>query len=145
MAFVSQVLSSKPGEVWTIEPDATVYQALQLMAEKNVGALPVVENGQLVGMFSERDYARRVILVGKSSRLTTVRELMISPVISVGPDATMEACMELMTERHIRHLPVLDAGRLIGIVSSGDVLKAVVAGQQVMINDLHNFITGGRS
>jgi len=124
------------------------YKALELMAEKNIGALPVVdaENGdRLIGMFSERDYARKVILKGKSSQVTPVAELMSQPVTGVSPDDTIETCMELMTARHIRHLPVLEDGRLVGLVSIGDVLKATISEQKVLIRDLENYIVGARS
>jgi CBS domain-containing protein len=115
------------------------------MADKNVGALPVVEAGQLVGMFSERDYARKVILKDKSSRATAVGELMSHPVICVGSDDTLETCMQLMTTARIRHLPVCDGQRMIGMVSIGDVLKTVITDQQVLIKDLENYIVGARS
>jgi CBS domain-containing protein len=142
----------KPAEIWSIGPRDTVYKALQLMAEKNVGALPVVdpENGDLVGMFSERDYARKLILKGKSSQATAVEELMSCPVFCVHPDDTLETCMELITTKHIRHLPVCDSSvchgsRMIGMISIGDVLKAVIAQQKILIKDLENYIVGGRS
>jgi len=115
------------------------------MAEKNVGALPVVQDGELIGMFSERDYARKLILKGKTSQATAVEELMSHPVFCVGLDDTIETCMELMTTQRIRHLPVCGDGGLIGMVSIGDVLKAVIASQQVMIQDLENYIVGARS
>jgi CBS domain-containing protein len=124
------------------------FKALELMAEKNIGALPVVDaenGGRLLGMFSERDYARKVILKGKSSQATTVSELMSSPVTTVALDDTIETCMELMTTRHIRHLPVIDHGQMIGLVSIGDVLNALVREQRVLINDLENYIVGARS
>lgn len=145
MAFVRQLLQGKPTEVWTIEPQATVYEALELLAAKNIGAVPVVEDGELVGMFSERDYARKVILKGRSSRETTVRDLMSHPVFRVGPEETIETCMVLMTTQHIRHLPVIEGGQLIGLVSIGDILKAIIANQQVLIKDLQNYIVGARS
>lgn len=148
MCFVRQVLQGKPTEVWTIGPRDMAYKALELMAEKNIGALPVVdaENGdRLIGMFSERDYARKVILKGKSSQVTPVAELMSQPVTGVSPDDTIETCMELMTARHIRHLPVLEDGRLVGLVSIGDVLKATISEQKVLIRDLENYIVGARS
>jgi signal-transduction protein with cAMP-binding, CBS, and nucleotidyltransferase domain len=145
MTCVREILREKPAGVWTIEPQALVYTALELMADKNIGALPVVEAGQMVGMFSERDYARKVILKGRSSRATTVGELMSYPVITVGPDETIETCMQLMTARHIRHLPVLENDKLVGVVSIGDILKAIIVNQQVMIRDLENYITGARS
>jgi len=131
-----------------VGPRDMVYKALELMAEKNIGALPVVDaesGGKLLGMFSERDYARKVILKGKSSQATTVSELMSSPVTTVGLDDTIETCMELMTTRHIRHLPVIDHGQMIGLVSIGDVLDALVREQRVLIQDLENYIVGARS
>ena len=148
MTFVRQLLQGKPAEVWRVGPRDMAYKALELMAEKNIGALPVVDaenGGTLLGMFSERDYARKVILKGKSSHATTVSELMSSPVTTIGPDDTIETCMELMTTRHIRHLPVIDDGRMIGLVSIGDVLNALVSQQQVLIKDLENYIVGARS
>ena len=148
MTYVRQLLQGKPVEVWHVGPRDMAYKALELMAEKNIGALPVVDaesGSELLGMFSERDYARKVILKGKSSHATTVSELMSSPVTTVGPDDTIETCMELMTTRHIRHLPVIDHGQMIGLVSIGDVLNALVRAQQVLIKDLENYIVGARS
>ncbi len=144
MTFVRQLLQGKPTEVWTVAPGATVYKALELLAEKNIGALPVVENGELVGMFSERDYARKVILQEKSSRLLCVGDIMSHPVYCIGPDETIERCMEVMTERRIRHLPVCEGEGMIGIISIGDVLKAVIAAQKAQIRDLEHFINGDR-
>jgi signal-transduction protein with cAMP-binding, CBS, and nucleotidyltransferase domain len=145
MTFVRDILRDKPSTVWTIESRYFVYKALELMAEKDIGALPVTEDGKLVGMFSERDYARKVILKGKSSHSTTVGELMSQPVVSVGLDDTIETCMALMTEQRIRHLPVMDQNELVGMVSIGDVLKATIARQEVLIQDLSNYIVGARS
>ena len=148
MTYVRQLLQGKPAEVWQVVPRDMVYKALELMAEKNIGALPVVDGesgSKLLGMFSERDYARKVILKGKSSQATTVSELMSSPVTTVGLDDTIETCMELMTTRHIRHLPVIDHGQMIGLVSIGDVLNALVSQQRVLIKDLENYIVGARS
>ena len=148
MCFVRDLLRSRPAEVWTIGPRDTAYKALELMAEKNVGALPVVDTeagGRLVGMFSERDYARKVILKGKSSQATAVSEIMSSPVIYVSPSDDVEAAMRLMNEHHIRHLPVVEGGRLIGLVSIGDILRAMIAEKDVLIMDLENFIVGARS
>ncbi|OIO90282.1 MAG: hypothetical protein AUK03_13280 [Anaerolineae bacterium CG2_30_64_16] len=142
MFTVRQLLGTKSGNVWTIAPEASVYEALQWMADKNVGALPVVEAGRLVGVFSERDYARKVVLLGKSSRETAVGELMSHPVYYVRPEQAIEACMTLMTEKRIRHLPVLEDGALVGIVSIGDVLKAIISHQEVVIRDLEHYITG---
>ncbi len=145
MAIVREVLQGRIGEVWTIQPQATVHSALQLMADHNVGALPVVENGEVIGIFSERDYARKVGLKDKPPRITSIREVMSQPVIWISPDETIETCMEMMTTRRVRHLPVFEGTRLIGMVSSGDVLKAIIDNQQMLIQDLHNFIVGGRS
>lgn len=145
MAFVKELLQRKPADVWTIEPQATVYQALEIMADKNIGALPVMDGARIIGMVSERDYARKVILMGRSSRATTVADLMSHPVHTVGPNDTIETCMALMTERHVRHLPVLENGKLSGIISIGDVMKAIIAKQTVLIKDLENFINGARS
>lgn len=148
MCYVRDLLLGKSAEIWSIGPRDMAYKALELMAAKNVGALPVVngENaGKLVGMFSERDYARKVILRGKSSQATPVSELMSSPVICVTPDDSVETCRELMTTRHIRHLPVVENDRLVGLVSIGDVLKATISEKEVLIHDLQNYIAGARS
>jgi CBS domain-containing protein len=145
MTFVRELLEGKQAGLWTIKRQVTVYEALQEMADKNIGALPVVDDGELVGMFSERDYARKVILKGKSSQNTTVGELMSYPVFCVGPDETIETCMQLMSTQHIRHLPVCDHDQLMGMISIGDVLKSVITNQQVLIADLENFINGARS
>jgi CBS domain-containing protein len=146
MIFVRELLRGKSPEVWSVGPRDMVYKALQLMAEKNVGGLPVVDSdGNVVGFFSERDYARKVILVGKSSQATAVGELMSYPVVCVSPGDTIETCMELMTEKHIRHLVVCEEGRMVGLVSIGDLLKAVIDTQNVQIKDLENFIVGARS
>ncbi|HET6654928.1 MAG TPA: CBS domain-containing protein [Gammaproteobacteria bacterium] len=142
MATVKQVLRGKDSEVFTISSGATVYEALELLADRDVGALPVVDNGQLVGIFSERDYARKVILKGKSSRDTAVDALMTTAVYSVDPDTTVEDCMALMTDRHVRHLPVLDDRRLVGIVSIGDVVKNIIAEQRGQIRDLRDYVAG---
>ena len=148
MTFVREILHDKPAGIWSIAPQNTVYKALEQMAAKNIGALPVVDNGKVVGMFSERDYARKVILKDRSSRATAVGELMSHPVICVGLDDTLETCMALMTEHHIRHLPVIMpacSGDLVGMVSIGDVLKAMIDQQRVLIKDLENYIVGNRS
>lgn len=137
---VEQLLTDKGREVYTISPDATVLEALQKMAEHNIGALPVSDGGQMVGIFSERDYARKVILRGRASRDTPVRESMTSDVISVTPGDDMAHCMQLMTDKRIRHLPVLEDGNLIGLISVGDVVKAVMAEQKFMIDQLESYI-----
>src|SRR5512134_2525838 len=126
---VRQVLRSKGPAFHAIGPGATAYEALQIMADKNIGAMLVVENGRLIGVFSERDYARKVSLRGKSSKGTTVRELMSSPPITVGMDASMRDCMLLMTEKRIRHLPVMDNDVLWGVISIGDVVNTIITEQ----------------
>jgi CBS domain-containing protein len=146
MTFVRDLLRGKPAEVWAVGPRDMVYKALQLMAEKNIGGLPVTEpDGKVVGFFSERDYARKVILMGKSSQATAVGELMSHPVYCVSPGDTIETCMELMTEKHIRHLVVCEDDKMIGVVSIGDLLKSVIDQQSTHIKDLENFIVGARS
>jgi CBS domain-containing protein len=140
--MVKQVLRTKGQGFLAIGPDATAYDALELMANKNIGALLVVENGRLIGVFSERDYARKVILRGKSSKSTPVRELMSSPPISVASDTTLRDCMVLMTDKHIRHLPVLDHGTLMGVVSIGDVVHTIISEQQSTIEELEEYIAG---
>jgi CBS domain-containing protein len=137
-----QVLQSKGQGFLAIGPDMLVYDALEVMSDKNVGALLVVENGHLQGVFSERDYARKVILKGKSSKTTAVRELMSSPPISVGPTTSLQECMVLMTEHHIRHLPVLENGAIQGVVSIGDVVHTIISEQERVIEDLKNYIGG---
>lgn len=143
MTTVQQLLKEKPQGAWTISPRATVYQALELMAEKDIGALPVVdEHGKLVGMFSERDYARKIALLGRTSKTTTVGELMATTVYYVTPTSTVEECMAIMTEKRTRHLPVLEQGKLVGIVSIGDIVKAIITEQEITIRSLQNYITG---
>ena len=142
MKTVSQLLRTKGQAILSVSPEIPVFEALQVMAEKNVGALLVVEGGELVGIFSERDYARKVILKGKSSKEIPVREIMSSHVLYVRPEQTIEDCMALMTDKHVRHLPVLDQGRLIGVISIGDVVKALIDEQQFIIEQLQNYITG---
>ncbi len=139
---VVQVLKAKGHGFHAVGPEATAYDALEIMAEKNVGALLVVEGGKLAGVFSERDYARKVILKGKSSKNTKVRELMSSPPITIGSQTSLRDCMILMTENHIRHLPVINDGVLMGVVSIGDVVNAVISEQSAAINDLENYIAG---
>lgn len=143
MKTVRMLLQSKGDQVMAIAPDAPVFDALRLMADRNVGALLVLEAGRLVGIFSERDYARKIILKGKTSKETPVREIMTSNVVSVAPGQTIEDCMGLMTDKHIRHLPVLDDGRLVGVISIGDVVKAIISEQGFIIEQLHAYITGG--
>jgi len=141
MQTVRDLLGKKGGRVWSVAPDSTVYAALQLMADKNVGAVLVLQNGLLQGILSERDYARQVILKGKTSRDTPVREIMTTKVICVAPERTIEDCMALMTEKHIRHLPVLANGELVGVLSIGDVVKAVISEKQFIIEQLESYIS----
>lgn len=143
MVTVKQLIKEKGEQVWTIAPEATVYDALKMMSEKNVGALPVIDNDRLIGVISERDYARKVILQGKSSLQTPVRDIMTSKVIYVRPEQKVSDCMALMTDKRVRHLPVLDeAEKLAGIISIGDVVKEIMAEQKVFIQDLMNYIEG---
>ena len=142
MKTVMQLLRAKGHEVLSVSPEAPVFEALRAMADKNVGALLVVEAERLVGVFSERDYARKVILKGRSSKETPVREIMSSHVLYVRPQQTIEECMALMTDKRVRHLPVLDEEKLIGVISIGDVVKAVIAEQEFVIEQLQNYITG---
>ena len=139
-----QLLQSKGGAAWSVPSTSTVFDALQSMAEKNVGALLVIDNEKLVGIISERDYARKVALKGKSSKETPVKEIMTEKVVYVRPDESIEECVAVMTEKHIRHLPVIDAGVLIGVISIGDVVRAVIAEQKFIIAQLENYISGGR-
>jgi CBS domain-containing protein len=139
MNFVNEILKAKGRDVWTVSSDSTVYDALQEMADKNVGALLVVEDDKLVGVFSERDYARKVILHGKASK-----DIMSTEMFWVRPDQTVAVCMELMTNKRIRHLPVLDEGRLVGVISIGDVVKAVISEKEFTIQQLEQYIISGR-
>jgi CBS domain-containing protein len=127
--------------VYSVAPDATVYDALRLMADRNIGAVIVQSDQRVEGIFSERDYARKVMLLGKASKETLVSEIMTSQVVSVDPDWTVDQCMAVMTEKRIRHLPVMDGGQLVGVISIGDVVRAVVEEQQFTINSLQRYIT----
>jgi CBS domain-containing protein len=140
--MVSDILHRKGNAIWSVHPDSTVYDALQLMAEKDVGALLIIENDRLVGIFSERDYARKIILQGRSSLSTTVREIMSDNVITIHPEQHLEECMAVMTMHHIRHLPVMNGSTLAGVISIGDVVKEIIADQSLEIEQLENYITG---
>lgn len=143
MRTVAQMLSAKPNQdIYTIAPETTVLQALQIMAEKNIGALVVTEGEQVVGFFSERDYARKMVLHGRSSFATPVGEVMVSPVISVTPQQTTRDCLQLMSRGHLRHLPVIEDGRLLGLLSVGNLVKEVIAEQDAMIQQLEQYIRG---
>ena len=141
---VRQLINRKGNAVWSTQPDATVFEALSLMAEKGIGAILVFEDHNLVGIFSERDYARKVILKGRSSSNTAVGEIMTKKVLVVNPNQSMNECMALMTDKHIRHLPVMEDNSVIGIISIGDVVKEIISEQEFVINQLEHYITGGR-
>jgi CBS domain-containing protein len=140
MKTVEYILNTKGRQVWTIGPEASVFQALQLMAEKDVGALPVVEGGKVLGMISERDYARKVILIGRSSKETSVRRIMSHDLVWAEPGSSVEQCLALMSVRHVRHLPVLVDGQLVGLVSIGDLVSTVISDQGDVIRRLENHI-----
>lgn len=142
MVTVAQIIKDKGTDVFVIAPEAKVLEALKLMAEKGVGALMVVEKGRLVGVMSERDYARKVILLGKASTDTPVKDIMTTTVYGVHPETKDEECMVLMTDKHIRHLPVFDKDKLVGVVSIGDIVKSIIGDQKVMINHLQDYIMG---
>ena len=140
MRTVRQLLESKAPEVFAIGPDQPVLEAIKLMADKRIGALLVMQGGRLVGILSERDYARKIVLQGRSSATTPVSEIMTGQVDSVGLDDTADRCMQLVTDRRIRHLPVLDGDAVLGVVSIGDLVKAVIEDQQVEIDQLQRYI-----
>jgi IMP dehydrogenase len=142
MITVRQLLKNKPADLWSVSPETSVYEALELMAEKDIGAVLVLENGELAGILTERDYARNVILKGRLSKTTSVAELMTEVVCYVRLDQTIEDCMALMTDKRVRHLPVLEDERLIAIVSIGDVVKKTISEQEFTIQQLENYITG---
>ena len=139
---VNSILAHKGSAVWSIAPDATVFEAIQLMAEKNVGALPVVQNDRLVGIISERDYTRKVILQGKSSKETPVRDIMTQRLVTADPDDRVSECMQRMTENRVRHLPVLEGNKIIGILSIGDLLAWLITAQRNTIDNLERYLTG---
>ena len=142
MAKVKEILAVKGRDVWSIEPVATVYDAMRLMADKGVGALLVLEGERLRGIVSERDYARKVILQGRSSRTTQVTEIMTARVAYAELEQDIEECMAIMTEERVRHLPVIDAGRIVGIISIGDLVKSIIAEQKFLIEQLVRYING---
>ncbi len=140
MNFISQILKTKGDKIWSIAPQETAYKALQLMSEKNLGALLVIDKGKVVGVFTERDYARKVILKGKSSKTTPVSELMTKEVLYVDLGTSVEDCMALMTEKCVRHLPVMEKRQLIGVVTTGDVVKQLIKDQKFKIQELERYI-----
>ena len=140
MTKLKLLLDSKGSNVWSVHPDDTVLNAIKMLAKKDIGALIVIEDDKPVGIFTERDYARRVYLKGKSSLETAVRDVMVSPIITAKLDQTIEECMAVMTTKRFRHLPVMDGGELVGMVSIGDLVKSVIAEQQFTIEQLENYI-----
>ncbi len=143
MLTVNELLSRKGSGIVSIQSGATVYEALRIMAANNIGALLVIENDKLCGVFSERDYARKIILNDKNSRETLLKDVMSTRLFTVTPDDEVEDCMKLMTAEHIRHLPVFRNEQLIGVISIGDVVKAIIEDQQTVIDHLENYISGG--
>ena len=145
MKTAAQILGSKPDQkVYTMEPTTSAHDAVALMADKNIGAVLVVESGNVVGIVSERDYARKIVLMARSPMDTLLRDIMSSPVMYVHPDQTSQECMALMTENRLRHLPVMDGGQLIGLISIGDLVKATISEQQFVIDQLEHYISGQR-
>jgi CBS domain-containing protein len=139
---IREILTHKGGAVWTISPEATVFEAIQMMADKNIGALLVTRDNKLAGIISERDYTRKVALKGRASKDTPVRDILSGHVISVTPDHTVEDCMKLMTEHRVRHLPVLDGQRIAGVISIGDLVNWIISAQNSAIHQLETYITG---
>lgn len=142
MGTVKNIIDAKGNATFTITPQTSVYHALELMVEKNVSALLVMENDELAGIFTERDYARKVVLKGRSSKETNIAEIMTKDLITVSPASTIDECMELMTGKFIRHLPVVDQGRLAGIISIGDVVRQIIQEQRSIIGHMEQYISG---
>jgi len=139
---IAEILNAKGHALWSVSPDTTVFDAIQLMADKNVGALLVTEETKLLGIFTERDYTRKIALKGKSSKQTAVREIISDKVTTVHPEHTIEECMRLMTDHRVRHLPVLEEGKLVGIVSIGDLVNWIISAQTSTIHQLQTYISG---
>jgi len=142
MSTVKDILSAKNSDIQSIPPNAMVFEALQKMSEKEIGALVVMENEKVVGIISERDYARKIILLGKTSKETMVKEVMSSNLFSVNPDSSLEEAMVLMTGKHVRHLPVFENNKFVGIISIGDVVKSIISNKDFLIDQLSNYIAG---
>lgn len=145
MVTVQQLLDDKGRQVWSVQADATVFDALGLMAEKDIGALLVLADATPVGVLSERDYARKIVLVGRLSRDTVVSDIMTRGLLHVGPRQTVHECMALMTARKVRHLPVIEDGRVLGLISIGDLVKSIIAEQEFVIGQMANYISGSRA
>lgn len=145
MGTIDGILARKGSEIYSVLPDATVFEAIEMMATRNVGALLVIRDTQLVGVISERDYTRKVFLRGKRSRETQVQEIMSTDLTTVEPNKPVEDCLRMMTDKHIRHLPVVDNGKLVGVLSIGDLVKHVISTQSATIEQLENYISGGLS
>ena len=139
---IGSILNRKGTTVWSVSPTDTVFEAISMMAEKNIGALPVLEGDRLVGLISERDYARKVILLGRGSRETSVAEIMTVNLKTVGLGDTVHECMQIITENRVRHLPVLEGGKLVGLISIGDCVNWIISAQTAAIDDLERFVTG---
>ena len=142
MRSVQDILNSKGTDVWSVKPDDIIFDAIQLMADKSIGALLVMEEDKLVGIVTERDYARKVVLEGKSSREALIHEVMTTKVLCVSPERTIDECMALMTDKRIRHLPVVDHKQVVGFLSIGDLVKAVISEQKILIDQLQHYISG---
>ena len=142
MTTVAHILKTKGSAVSSVNPNIRVREALRIMAEKNIGAIVVMENEKLVGIFSERDYARKIILKDKSSKTTPISEIMTEELITVTPDTNIDDCMVIMTEKHIRHLPVLEGEKLVGVISIGDLVKFIIEDQKIRIQNLESYISG---
>ena len=140
---IDAILNQKTGEVWSVAPDATVFEAIEKMAEKNAGALMVMEGDHLVGVISERDYTRKIMLRGKRSRETLVKEIMTTDLTTVDPKESVDDCLRFMTEKRVRHLPVVSEGKLVGVISIGDLVKHVISVQNATLDQLERYISGG--
>jgi CBS domain-containing protein len=140
---ISEILHHKGSNVWTVTPAHTVYDAIRLMSEKNIGAVPVVEEAKVVGILSERDYTRKIVLHGKSSKTTKVGEIMTAPTTTVSPTATIDECMQLVTNRRCRHLPVVKDDQIVGMISIGDLVNWTISAQNAALEQLENYISGG--